>query len=90
MHKQMNKFCPKCNSYQTHTVTLYKQGQSRTATAQGWRRYNRKKKGYGSQPKPVQKKFSKNTKKITPKTKCNVCGRITMMKAIRLKKIEIA
>ena len=88
MHKQMNKYCPKCNSYQTHTVTLYKAGKRREM-AQGQRRYVRKKKGYGSQPKPIQKKFAKNTKKITPKTKCGACGRITMMKAIRLKKIEI-
>jgi len=88
MHKQMNKYCPKCNSYQTHTVTLYKKGKDRLM-AHGKRRYERKKKGYGSQPKPVQKRFSKNTKKITPKTKCGACGRITMMKAIRLKKIEI-
>lgn len=84
----MRRHCPKCNSHQEHTITLYKTGKV-NYTSQGWRRYYRKKKGYGSQPKPIQKRFSKNTKKLTPKAKCNTCGRITQMKAIRLKKIEI-
>lgn len=88
MNKKMNKYCPKCNSYQAHTITLYKKGKD-SIMAEGKRRYERKKKGYGSQPKPIQKRFSKNTKKLVPKAKCGTCGRTTLMKSVRLKKIEI-
>ena len=88
MHKEMNRYCPKCNSYQIHTISLYKKGKDRML-AEGKRRYERKKRGYGSQPKPIQKRFSKNTKKLVPRAKCKVCGRITLMKSVRLKKIEI-
>ncbi|MHA1145924.1 MAG: 50S ribosomal protein L44e [Candidatus Helarchaeota archaeon] len=88
MHKEMNKFCPRCNAYTIHTVSLYKKGKD-NPMRQGARRYTRKKKGYGSQPKPIQKKFSKNTKKIVPRIKCKQCSYMRHMPSKRLKKIEI-
>lgn len=87
MKKEMNKYCPSCNQYTLHSITLYKKGKD-SKMVQGARRYRRKKKGYGSQPKPIQKKFSKNTKKMTPKIKCKECGRMGYMKSTRLKRLE--
>ncbi len=50
----------------------------------------RKHKGYGSFPKPIQKRFAKTTKKTVLKMKCNDCGFIILSKGLRLKKVEIA
>ncbi|MFX0139117.1 MAG: 50S ribosomal protein L44e [Candidatus Hodarchaeota archaeon] len=87
MKKELNKYCPRCNKYTSHTISLYKKGKD-SAMRQGARRYDRKKKGYGSQPKPIQKRFSKNTKKLTPRIKCKDCGRMRYMKSVRLKRLE--
>ena len=57
--------------------------------ALGARRYARKKAGYGSQPKPVPKKFAKTTKKQTLKFKCGECGFTHQRKGMRLRKLEI-
>lgn len=48
--KEKRIYCPKCRTYTEHTVSLYKKGKDSTTVA-GARRYHRKKKGYGSQPK---------------------------------------
>ncbi len=61
--------------------------------AQGKRRMNRKTKGYGSFPKPIQKRFAKTTKKALIKMKCADCGHTLQgIKGggLRMKKIEIA
>jgi large subunit ribosomal protein L44e len=49
----------------------------------------RKRKGYGGQRDPRQRKFSKTTKKQTLKLKCNICGHILQRKGIRLRRMEI-
>ncbi len=49
----------------------------------------RKTKGYGSFPKPIQKRFAKTTKKVMLKYKCKECGYIVQSRGMRLKKIEI-
>ena len=81
--------CPRCKTHTEHSVSLYKKGRERTLS-RGRRRYNRKLRGYGSQPKPEQKKFAKTTKKLTMVLKCKKCGYMLMRRGIRLKKLEIA
>lgn len=61
--------------------------------AAGKRRMVRKTKGYGSFPKPIQKRFAKTTKKTLIKMKCADCGHTLQgIKGggLRLKKLEIA
>ena len=87
MVKKVNTYCPKCKVHTEHAVSLYKKGRDSKLTA-GARRYARKKAGYGSQPKPIQKRFSKTTKKQTLKYKCKKCGYIIQRKGLRLKKLE--
>ena len=71
-----------------HTVSLYKAGKRR-ALAKGERHHQREKRGYGGQKYPLQRKFSKTTKKQTLKLKCKVCGHIIHRKGIRLRKAVI-
>ena len=85
--KTIRTYCPRCNTHTIHTVSLYKKGKE-SALSAGRRRYDRKKKGYG-QPKPIQKKTAKTTKKQTLKLQCKTCGYIILRKGIRLKKLEI-
>lgn len=86
--KEIRTYCPRCKTHTIHTVTLYKKGRDR-ALAEGARRYERKKKGYGSSRKPVQKRFAKTTKKLSLKLKCKECGYQKQRKGIRIKKLEI-
>lgn len=69
-------------------MAIYKQGKRRSL-AEGERRYDRKKEGYGSKRKPEQKRFAKTTKKVVLKLKCNKCGYIVHRRGIRLKKAEL-
>jgi large subunit ribosomal protein L44e len=87
--KERNMYCPKCNKHTAHKVSIYKKGKERLKMAAGWRRYNRKKRGYGSQPKPIFRKNAKINKKTLPMFKCSVCGRILQGRSIRIKKYEI-
>ena len=87
--KAMNSYCSKCNKYTEHNVSLYKAGKARSLAA-GNRRYDRKKEGYGGQPKPRQRKTAKTTKKQTLMLKCKNCGRVAERLSIRLRKLEIA
>lgn len=57
--------------------------------AQGKRRMERKNLGYGSFPKPIQKRFAKTTKKSMLKYKCTECGHIIQGKGMRLKKLDL-
>jgi large subunit ribosomal protein L44e len=86
--KEINRYCPKCNKHTIHKVSIYKRGKEDYMHA-GWRRYYRKKRGYGSQPKPIFHKNAKINKKTQPMLKCNDCGRIIQGKSIRIKKYEI-
>jgi len=49
----------------------------------------RKTKGYGSFPKPIQKRFAKTTKKTTLRLRCIECDYTLISKSMRLKKVEI-
>lgn len=50
---------------------------------------DRKKRGYGSFPKAIQKRFAKTTKKTVLKLKCKECDHIIQTKSMRLKKVEV-
>lgn len=86
--KEINTYCPRCKKHQPHTVSLYKKGRERTL-AEGARRHNREKKGYGGQKYPLQRRFAKTTKKQTLKLTCRVCSYTHHKKGIRLKKLTI-
>ncbi len=86
--KTIKTYCPRCNKHTEHTVTLYKAGKRR-ALALGERRHEREKRGYGGQKYPLQRKFSKTTKKQTLKIKCQVCSYTRHKEGIRLRKLVI-
>ncbi len=86
--KTANVYCPRCDTYTEHSVTMYHHGKRRTL-AEGQRRYERKLKGYGSSRKPKQKRFAKLTKKITVKMTCRRCGYVLHRTLGRLKKVEL-
>ena len=88
MPKAAKKYCPRCRKHVEHKVSIYKKGKDRKM-AQSKRRYDRKKSGYGSQPKPIQHNQCKVNKKTTPLYKCKVCGHGTYGTALRLKKFEL-
>ncbi len=86
--KEVKTYCARCRMHTEHSLSLYKKGRERRLSA-GARRYRRKKAGYGSQPKAVQKRFAKaGTKKYVIRYKCKTCGHTTVRKGNRLKKIE--
>lgn len=89
MKSTMNKYCPRCRKHTEHQVSLAKAGKRRSR-AEGERRMARKTRGYGSFPKPIQKKFSKTTKKSVPLYRCTECDHKFHGKGLRLKKLEIS
>jgi large subunit ribosomal protein L44e len=86
--KEKRMYCPKCNKHTVHKISIHKKGKE-DYMRQGWRRYYRKKRGYGSQPKPIFRKNAKLNKLTLPLYKCNECGRILHGIALRIKKFEI-
>ena len=86
--KETKTYCPKCKKHQVFAVSIYKAGKRR-ALAKGERRHKRDKKGYGGQKFPLQKRFSKTTKKQTLKLRCKICGYIIHKDGVRLKKLVI-
>lgn len=87
--RTMRIYCPKCMRHTEHLVSLYKRGRDRTL-AEGNRRYERKKRGYGGQPKPIPRRAAKTTRKQTLKLRCTVCNYTSHRRGIRLRKLEIA
>jgi large subunit ribosomal protein L44e len=85
---ELNKYCPRCKKYTVHGVSIGKPGKRRSMS-EGERRMKRKTRGYGSFPKPIQKRFAKTTKKTVLKLKCKDCEHIIQSKSIRLKKVEV-
>ncbi|MCD6369523.1 MAG: 50S ribosomal protein L44e [Thermoproteales archaeon] len=86
--KRIRTYCPRCRKHTVHTVTIYKAGKRRSL-AEGERRYEAKKKGYGSKRKPEQKRTAKITKKQVLKLKCRTCGYIRHRKGIRVRKLTL-
>lgn len=84
----LNTYCPRCKSHKEHSITLYKKGKDNMLTW-GWRRQERRKKGYGGQKYPMQRKHAKVNKKQTLKLTCKECGYVQHREGMRLKRIEI-
>ena len=72
MPKQMKTHCKKCSKHSVHKVSQYKKGKD-SLLRQGKRRYDAKQAGFGGQTKPIFRKKSKTTKKVTLKLECTVC-----------------
>ncbi|MHA1575781.1 MAG: 50S ribosomal protein L44e [Candidatus Thorarchaeota archaeon] len=89
MASSLNKYCPRCTAHTVHEISAEKAGKRRSMS-RGERRMRKKTKGYGSFPKPIQKRFAKTTKKTVLRMKCKDCGYIIQSKGMRLKKVEIA
>jgi len=87
--KEIMVHCRKCNSHTTHEVSLYKKGKDRLLAA-GARRHERDKKGYGGQKFPEQRDKAKTTQKRNLRLRCKKCGRTSVRRGIRLRKLEIA
>jgi large subunit ribosomal protein L44e len=88
MKSELNKYCPRCKNYTMHVISIEKAGKRRSMAA-GERRMKRKTRGYGSFPKPIQKRFAKTTKKTVLRFKCKDCDHIIQTKGMRLKKVEV-
>jgi large subunit ribosomal protein L44e len=86
--KNMETYCPRCRKHTAHSVSIYRKGKERKLAA-GRRRYNKKLKGYGGQPRPIQRKTAKTTKKMTVQLSCKDCGHTVHQLGIRLRKLEI-
>jgi len=87
--KTVTTYCSKCGAHTEHTISLYKAGKRRALARDERRHRLRRKKGYGGQKFPRQRKFAKTTKKQTLKLKCRACGYTLHKEGIRLKKLEI-
>lgn len=88
MPKEIRTYCPRCNKYTVHSVSIYRDGRRR-ALARGERAHERERKGYGGQKYPILRRKAKTTRKQTLKLKCKDCGYILQREGIRLKKLEI-
>jgi large subunit ribosomal protein L44e len=86
--KEINTYCPKCNTHTPHAVSLYKEGRRRSL-AQGERHHDRERKGYGGQKYPMLKRKAKTTKKQSLKLRCRKCGYTIQKEGIRLRKLSI-
>lgn len=84
----INRYCPTCRAHRIHNVSLYKKGKE-NMLAEGKRRFEKKKRGYGSFPKEIFHKNAKINKKSTPVLECSECGKKQYAKAYRVKKFEI-
>lgn len=87
--REQSWYCPKCGKHTTHGTSIYKAGKVRKKMSEGWRRYNRKMRGYGSQPKPIFNKNAKINKRTLPILTCKECGRKSHGEGLRLKKYEL-
>nr|MDO8108946.1 50S ribosomal protein L44e [Candidatus Sigynarchaeota archaeon] len=86
--RETSCYCKACGKHTMHAVSIYKKGKERTL-AEGRRRYDRKLRGYGSQPKPIFHRNSKVNKRTMPMLTCRECGSKCFAKAQRLKKFEL-
>ncbi|MCK5625659.1 50S ribosomal protein L44e [Candidatus Bathyarchaeota archaeon] len=87
--RNIRTYCPKCRQHRSHAVSLYKKGRDRKMAEGNRRSVIRKRKGYGGQRDPRQRKFSKTSKKQVLLLKCSTCGHTVERLGIRLRKIEI-
>jgi len=87
--EEIRTYCPKCNSHTVHKVSIYKAGKARTLSW-GLRQLERKRSGYGGEPRGRLRRKAKLTKKVVLVLTCKDCGRKVMRNLGRLSKVEIA
>ncbi len=81
-------YCPRCNKHREHKVSLYKPGKARKLSW-GIRQLERKRKGYGGEPRGKLRRKAKTKKKIVLVLECTVCGRKSLRSLGRMLKVEI-
>merc|ERR1712018_371681 len=88
--KTRKTFCKgkDCRKLTLHKVTQYKTGKA-SVFAQGKRRYDRKRSGYGGQTKPIFHKKAKTTRKIVLKMECQECKYRKQLSIKRCKHFEL-
>ena len=85
---KQNAHCVNCNTYKQHQVSLLKSRKA-SPNAQGQRKYEILKKGYGGSKRQVLKRKAKKTKKVTVRLTCSSCRRVQTRVLGRAKKFEI-
>ena len=80
--------CPRCRRHTVQDVSLYKPGRPRRLSW-GIRQLERKRKGYGGEPRGKLRRKAKTTKKAVIVLTCDSCGKKTMRSLGRLVKVEI-
>jgi len=88
--RTLNTFCPKCKIHTEHSLSQYRKGRDRPMAAGNRRSLIRKRKGYGGQRDPRQRKTAKTTKKATVMLKCRKCGDELERTFGRLRKLDIS
>ncbi len=85
---EVRTYCPRCNAHTPHKVSLYKAGKPRTLSW-GLRQLERKRSGYGGEPRGRLRRKAKLTKKAVIILTCKECGRKVSRNLGRLSKTEI-
>lgn len=87
--KKIRTYCPSCRKHTEHNVSQLKKRSARPLSW-GQRQFTRVTKGYGSQPRSEQKKFSKTSKKVVLMLKCTTCKKSHPYKGFRSKGVKFA
>ncbi|RLG46685.1 MAG: 50S ribosomal protein L44e [Thermoproteota archaeon] len=85
---KINTYCPRCNRHTEHKVSVYKPGKARTLSW-GQRQLERKRRGYGGEPRGKLRRKAKVTKKAVIVLTCTVCGRKLLRCLGRLSRVEV-
>jgi large subunit ribosomal protein L44e len=88
--KTLSTYCPKCKQHTEHTLSQYRKGHDRPMAAGNRRSLIRKRKGYGGQRDPRQRKTAKTTRKATLLLRCAKCSYKLERTFGRLRKFDIA
>lgn len=86
--RQIRRYCPTCRAHTLQKVAVYKKGKDKTVV-EGTRRFIKKKRGYGSFPRPIFHANAKINKRTLPVLECADCGKKHYGKSYRVKKFEI-
>ena len=91
MPKKVRRYCPICGKHTEQTIRREKVGaRNRRKLAADQRRVTRKKKGYGSFPRPNPKGREKPTRKLDLRYKCTECKKENIIgKGFRAKRFEL-
>ncbi len=67
-------YCPFCKAHNEHEISLMRKGKEKMLS-RGRRKYEDKKKGYGSSPRTPKKQVYKIGKRVVTVMKCKKCGK---------------